>query len=133
MNRQRFHGNAVIIDDQDHVIRPLKRFLESVGFQKVFTTNSGEDGYNVIKHKADQISVVFLDMLMPGWSGARTFQAIKDSHPDLPVIVMSGYLQDHIVTYFNTGQKPDTFLQKPFDLEDIHQSLQNSLGVVTES
>ena len=55
MNPQQCHGNVIIIDDQDHVIKALRRFLESVGFQKVFTTNIGKDGYNVITQQADPI------------------------------------------------------------------------------
>jgi two-component system cell cycle sensor histidine kinase/response regulator CckA len=52
---------------------------------------------------------VVLDLTMPGLDGAEALQAMREIRPDVPAILMSGYVQAVI-----TAPATEAFLQKPF-------------------
>ncbi len=78
----------LLIDDEEKFVSTLAERLELRGF-KVKVANDGEDGLKIVE--SDLPDLIVLDLKMPGLSGIEVLKRIKSSHPDLPVILLTGY------------------------------------------
>ncbi len=97
--------------------------LESVGFT-VLKANDGIEGVEAFERERDQIVAVLLDITMPRLGGEGVRAYIRDRDAKLPIVFMSGYHAD--------GAKSDiladcTFIQKPFDINDLRETLRNAI------
>ena len=93
------------------------QMLEKLGYQ-VLTAPNGKEAIKLFERHQDHIVLVILDMIMPVMGGSETFDILKSMHPDLKVLLSSGYAVD--------GQASDIlkrgcngFIQKPFNLEQL--------------
>ncbi len=114
---------CLIIDDQESIRRALKRLLIKNGFKEVLVASDGQSGFDLFKENRDSIDFVMLDLVMPGWNGAQTLSSIKKVNPDVPVIIMSGYIEDQVNETLESGVSPEAFLQKPFDEKELLKAL----------
>ena len=69
---------------------------------------------------AGRFDVVFSDVVMPGMSGIELAQEIRRRHPDLPVVLTSGY--SHVLS--QNGSYGFELLQKPYSIEQLAAVLQ---------
>jgi len=111
-------GKVLVVDDQSMILRALKRLLTRLGFDQVLVAEDGKAGFELYKKHAKDLRIVFLDLVMPEWDGADTFAACHEFDPEIPVVVMSGYVEEQVGDSFQGGPMPAGFLQKPFD-EDL--------------
>lgn len=111
-------GSRALIVDDDHVVRRVAaNILQSAGFQ-VDQAASGEQGLHMVRHGERPPDIIVLDMTMPGMNGAETFEALHALHPEIPVLLVSGYGQHDTVDTF-PGARPAAFLQKPFGVDSL--------------
>jgi PAS domain S-box-containing protein len=80
---------VLVCDDDAYVVEEFSRLLLANGFRPIGVT----DGASVLELvRAERPSVVLLDLLMPGATGAQVLEALRgspDTH-DIPVVVISG-------------------------------------------
>ncbi|HEV8523168.1 MAG TPA: response regulator [Terriglobales bacterium] len=79
------------IDDQESALKIRKLFLEAQGY-KVLIASSGREGLELLK--AHPLDAVILDYRMPEMDGAEVAERMQQTHPALPIIVLSGYVAD---------------------------------------
>jgi CheY-like chemotaxis protein len=79
----------------------------------------------------DEINLVILDLIMPGFDGSKTFDRIREIQPDIPVMLSSGYSIDgqaaEILKRGGNG-----FIQKPFQISDLSQSIRKILEPISK-
>ncbi len=78
----------LLIDDEKQFVSTLSERLDLRGFE-VKAVNDGEEGLKIVE--ANFPDLVILDLKMPGLSGIEVLTRIKSSHPDMPVIILTGY------------------------------------------
>ena len=76
-----------------------------------------------MRQNREEINLVILDLSMPRMDGAEAFREMQSIVPDLPIAVSSGYTMQRVAEYF-TGQHPACFIQKPYTLTLLQESLQ---------
>lgn len=81
----------LMIDDEADFILPMSYWFKSKGYF-VTTLHNGQEGLNAIKESPPDI--VFLDLIMPDTDGMAVLKKIREFNSDLPVIIMSAYLED---------------------------------------
>ncbi len=86
-------GTVLVIDDEHMVLKVARGILEQCGY-KVITANTPEGGIEVFREQHDYISVVLLDLSMPGKSGLEVFMAMKEIDPGVRAILSSGMLDN---------------------------------------
>ena len=70
---------------------------------------------------------MILDMIMPGDSGAATYQKLKTINPRIKVLVSSGFWKDlNVRTILNDGK--NSFIQKPFRYADFNKKVNSILA-----
>jgi two-component system, cell cycle sensor histidine kinase and response regulator CckA len=117
--------NLLLIDNEQTILDIGKEILQELGYA-VFTADSGEKGLKIFKKNKDQISLVILDMIMPGMSGIETYHELKKINSELPVILDSGYnIETRAIINF-MGEK-DGFVQKPFNIKILSRKIRTLL------
>ena len=125
-------AKVMIVDDEVHTVRLVKRLLEREGYEVAFAYN-GEDAMNVLSGFAPDI--MLLDIMMPGLPpktviekmrqmGKKTrifyFSALKETHETSDRIkkeLISDNDRDYIVGY----------IEKPFDNQDMLNRIKKAL------
>lgn len=114
MNRR-----ILIVDDNPNMASLLSEMLEVFDYD---STRAG-DGLEAIEIiKENSFDLVITDLRMPKMSGLDLLQKIKESTPELPVVVISGYALDEEGDSL-LSTLADGFLNKPFKMADIEELL----------
>ncbi len=83
--------SVLLVDDEADYTQPMAFWLKSKGYD-VFSVTNGKDALNFIKETPPDI--VFLDINMPVMDGPTTLKEIRQFNSDIPVIIISAYVDD---------------------------------------
>lgn len=115
----------LIIDDEANIRISLAGILEDEGFVTLGAA-CGEEGLESVRKELPDL--VLLDIWMPGIDGMETLKRLKESHPLLPVVMMSGH--GTIETAVKaTKMGAYDFIEKPLSLEKILVTVANALAM----
>ena len=113
--------NIAIVDDHAVVRAGLRQFLsDHVDLRVVAEASNGREALDIVrKELAD---VMLLDISMPEQSGVDTLIAIKARAPNLPVLILSGFPEEHYaMTLLRQGAAG--YLGKDCDPDEIVKAI----------
>ena len=113
-SNEQAENTILLVDDEQNVIRSLKRLLRKEGY-KILTANSGQEGLQVLKDNS--IGVILSDQRMPGMSGVEFLSQVKELYPDTIRIVLSGYTELSSITDAINHGAIYKFFTKPWEDE----------------
>jgi two-component system, cell cycle sensor histidine kinase and response regulator CckA len=119
-------GVVLVVDDDPHVRNVAETMLRDLGCQ-VFTAKDGFDGVRLFQAHQDEIHCVLLDLTMPGMDGWETLVELRALHPDVPVILTSGYDEAQVMLG-DHSERPQVFLHKPYHLKDLQAAMEAALN-----
>ena len=102
---------VMIVDDDDAFRKALTDMLAAHDYLALAVPSAEQA---LIELKNGEVDVVITDIKMPGMDGITLTRVIKERHPDLPVIMITGFLSAG-----EAGLQADGFLRKPFRVENI--------------
>ena len=105
-------GRVLVVDDEDIILRTTHAILERSGYKTVMASG-GEEAITIFQQDGKNISVVLLDVMMPGMTGDETFRNLRAIQKDIPIVISSGYNELHVMQYFE-GSNVSAFIQKPY-------------------
>lgn len=114
--------SALVVDDEVQFVETLVKRLVKRGV-KVNFAHSGQEALDALEGSgATRTDVVILDVKMPGMDGLETLAAIKETHPLVEVIMLTGHAT---VESAIEGMKHGAFdyLMKPCDLDLLMEKL----------
>jgi len=113
-----FGTETILLVDDDERLREMGAEMLGMAGYEVISASSGEDALAIYARSTDEISLVILDLIMPGMGGKRCLEEILRINPDAKVIISSGYSSNGLVLGdMRTGARG--FLRKPYDAKDI--------------
>lgn len=115
----------LLVDDDDRVREMAVQMIETGGY-KVLTARSGEEALEVYLDQTEEISLVILDLIMPGMGGNRCLEELLRSDPEVKVIVASGYSSNGL-TQDEKGRGAFGFINKPYDAKHILTAIRKVL------
>jgi CheY-like chemotaxis protein len=114
----------LLADDSEATIEGLKSFLDQK--YEVFTACNGLECLRVFEGNERQPDLVITDLVMPLISGVGVISFLKKQAPEVPIIAMTGWGKEP--SKMAKEVKADKILMKPFDLEDLDQSVSRLLS-----
>ena len=115
--------NVLLVED-DPALRMVVREVLKGDFN-IDEADNGEDGIDKgLKNKAD---LVILDYHLPKRDGLEVIAAIKKAHPEVPVIVLTGYLNSDSEKEFNRLGANKIF-PKPFNYRALLETVKDLSG-----
>ena len=118
-------ATILVVDDEAIVRSSLKRALTHFGY-KVLQAEDGPSAMMAMQTARPPVDLVILDLVLPG-GGAGILELLKATQPGVKVLVSSGYSPDHEVVR-GIEHRADGFLQKPFEVAELRQSVARVLG-----
>jgi DNA-binding NarL/FixJ family response regulator len=111
----------VIADDHELLIQGLKTIIDEIGNVEVAATlNNGNDLLGFLdKHR---VSLVMLDLNMPGQDGLRCLKVIKQLYPSTRVIVLTSYNHPELVNEVKS-MNAEGFLIKNTPAEELKAAI----------
>lgn len=124
--QERGGGEVVLLVDDEPLIRYSgRRLLEKLGY-RVIEAVDGEAAVALYRERAEEISLVMLDMVMPRVDGGETLPRLLEQDPGARVLLVSGYSdREQVEALLAAGARG--FIEKPFDIDQITRKLSEVL------
>ncbi|MBN2718359.1 MAG: response regulator, partial [Deltaproteobacteria bacterium] len=119
---------VLLVDDEPLVLKAGVRMLKTLGAD-VISADSGVEAAGLVEKHGTNISLVVLDLIMPGLDGIGTMRKIHSIQPGMPVVLVSGYAKDilkpeHMISDGDFVR----FLAKPYRAEQISRVAESLLS-----
>jgi two-component system, OmpR family, manganese sensing response regulator len=107
--------NILLVDDEDELIRPLRRVLEREGY-RVDVATDGREGQRLALEQS--YDLLILDWMLPGASGLEICRELRRVGRSTPVLFLTAKdTIDDRVAGLDAGA--DDYLVKPFELREL--------------
>lgn len=112
---------VLVVEDNEQVGAFATQALRELGYASVLAPD-GNQALAELKADSQRFQIVFSDVVMPGMSGIDLGNEIKRSHPDLPVVLTSGYSD----VLAQSGTHGFELLHKPYSVEQLSRVLRKA-------
>jgi PAS domain S-box-containing protein len=110
-------GTALIADDEEAILNITSTMLKRLGF-RVITAADGLEAVDLYAEHAEDITFLLMDVNMPNLNGLESVLQIRYIKPKLPVLFMSGYPRQEVMSRFEQ-QSHAGFIKKPFEINAL--------------
>src|SRR5450759_154000 len=116
-------ARILVADDEEIVIRSCLRILDGDDFQ----VEAVQDGREALrKIEENPYDVMILDIMMPNMDGLEVLRRVKETHPNMDVIMITGLSQiDTAVQAMKLGAFD--YISKPFETDELKLVVQRAL------
>lgn len=110
----------LFVDDEPRVLEGLKRMLHPMRreWEMAFAT-SGQQALEILD--ARPFDVIITDMRMPGMDGHQLLEKVKQEHPEVVRIILSGYSDQELI--LRSVQSAHQYLAKPCEAKAIQSTV----------
>jgi len=119
------HETVLLVEDESAVLRLSKIVLERFGY-KVLTAGTPSEAIQVFTTHEGLVHLLVTDVVMPEMNGRELAARLRESHPELKALFVSGYSASALAPR-GVLDEGVHFLQKPFSLEDLAASVRQAL------
>ena len=119
--RPRSDTLVLVVDDEPMVRGASQRLLEALGYGAL-AAESGERALQLLGERDGDVAMVILDLVMPERDGGDVFEEIHGKFPAIPVLLASGYSDDHLAQRL-IARGAAGFLPKPFEIDALEAAL----------
>ncbi|MCK6548405.1 response regulator [Myxococcota bacterium] len=114
---------VLLVEDEEQLRRTTTKMLANAGYEVVPAT-SAEEAIALLR-LTPNVALVISDVVMPGMSGAELAEHLAQTHPKLPVLLISGYTDDKLTKL--DAYDPAFFLAKPYTLAELTKKVRQLL------
>lgn len=121
-------GHCVMLVEDDPAVRILfQHVLERAG-HRVLVAHNGRDALDLIERHSEEVRLVISDIVMPELGGAELMDRLRETHPHLKLVLMSGYPQRELSeTDRLRVQAAAAFLRKPVSPNELTRAVRRVL------
>jgi DNA-binding NtrC family response regulator len=112
----------LILEDEVGLLESLRDFFKSVG-HTVFATTRGEEALEIVEKELPHVILCDLQLADSSMTGIEVLKQTSEKHPNIKVIVMTGYGSEDSIVKVCNQYNPFLFLSKPISLISVHETL----------
>jgi signal transduction histidine kinase len=128
----RGHHEVVLVVEDDPTVRDLAgELVKELGYEPL-CARDGAEALTIVGGGGPTIQLVLSDVTMPGMGGIELATELQHREPSIPIVLMSGYAPDPMSGGFSSPNLA-AWLQKPFTVDDLANTLADVLSVSTSS
>jgi DNA-binding NtrC family response regulator len=120
--------SILVADDEESIRKLMQQWLKNGGHTITAVGNALEGRAELAKQNFD---LVITDVLMPDGDGLNLITAIKQSHPDVRILAISGggrYLQGQDYLKMARGLGAHAIVHKPFTFEELTAGIEEAFA-----
>jgi hypothetical protein len=119
----------LVVDDDEPIVKNMRRVLKRKGFDKVISALSAEQGIKLLEDTRNHFFLIMSDQRMPGLSGSEFLEKSILLSPESRRMLMTGYSNfEAIVDAVNKGEIHQ-YISKPWDNDDLLLRIQGELDI----
>ena len=118
-------GTILLVEDEPMVRTVAERALTRHGYS-VLTASNGEDALEILRG-GHVVDLLISDVVMPVMDGPAMVREARKSHPDVPILFMSGYAEEQLRKSIDIEHV--AFLPKPFSMQELAEAVRTVLVV----
>ena len=115
----------LVVDDDSVVLNLTTDMLTCLGYT-VIPADNPESALEHIEKAEGRIHLLITDVIMPEMNGFELYEKAHALCPSLPVLFMSGYIANTVVSG-KIVEKKLLLLEKPFSLASLADAVRKSL------
>ncbi|MDI6791122.1 MAG: response regulator [Thermodesulfobacteriota bacterium] len=113
------------VEDEKTVRELAVTGLRRQGY-KIFEASEGGEAFLICEKHEGRIDLILTDVVMPGMSGRKLVDRLKEIHPEMKVLYMSGYT-DNAILHHGILEEGTNFIQKPFTVDGLARKVREVL------
>lgn len=121
---QKMNPAILIVDDEQSICAALQRTFRKEKFH-VFSANSGKQALEILDKNS--IDVIVSDQRMPGMTGTQLLSIVKDSHPNIGRIILSGHSDANDLVDAINEANIYQFLPKPWQDDKLISTVNKAI------
>ncbi|MBU1220363.1 sigma-54 dependent transcriptional regulator [Myxococcota bacterium] len=114
-------SNILIIDDDEYLQRAWAKVLKNYNLSQAFNYMDG-----IRLFREFEPDMVLLDVVLPDGSGLDLLAELKNTNPNIPIVVMTGRFDMTVAAQAVKGGAYD-FLSKPINMEKLKVTIKRAL------
>ncbi len=119
---QDLYGSGLVLVVDEETVRTLAATALRRYRYGAVTAPNGEVALQLVRTRGLEFSLVILDLMMPVMSGEQALAAIKAIHPELPVVLSSGFDELQAVKELDRSLIAG-FVQKPYNVRALLEAV----------
>jgi two-component system cell cycle sensor histidine kinase/response regulator CckA len=117
-------GTILLVEDEATVRAVAERALARHGYT-VFTAENGEAALEILAREG-HFDLMISDVVMPTMDGPTTVREARKTHPDLPILFISGYAEEQLRKSIDLDRV--SFLAKPFSVQKLAEAARDTIA-----
>ncbi len=114
-------ADVLLIDDEAHYLKSLAEGLSLYSKKlNIITADNGKKAIEILS--ATSVDVVVTDLNMPGMNGYEFLHQLQQTHPHLPVIIMSACSRASVDAHLKNLRFVQ-YIEKPLNLDEIARAI----------
>ncbi|MEX2109053.1 MAG: ATP-binding protein [Gemmatimonadaceae bacterium] len=114
----------LLVEDEESTREAVERSLTRAGY-KVLLASNGVEALEIAGKNGKKIALVLTDSMMPEMGGLELVARLRETRPEIRVLMMSGYTEQTSASRFGISEQP--FIEKPFAAADLLAAVQRVL------
>jgi two-component system cell cycle sensor histidine kinase/response regulator CckA len=114
---------VVVVEDEEVIRQVICERLHGAGYEAFGAASAKDARILLLEHKSTPM-ILITDLTLPGDGGWSLAHWAWERFPNLPVVFMSGSI-DEFAVRSALGHRHAAFLQKPFSLDALVESLRS--------
>ncbi len=117
---------VLVVEDEPALVSIYERALRQKGYE-VLTAGNGAEAMEIASVAGRRIDLLLSDIVMPGISGRELVWRIRESRPEIGIILASGYASQDGALQMMEDQGV-VFVAKPIDLGALMTVVRDQIG-----
>lgn len=114
--------SLLFVDDEELFLESMRKRLEARDFN-VLAVNRGEKA--IAAARENPVDIALVDLKMPGLNGEETLKALKQEHPWMEIVILTGHGSIESAAGC-TREGAYSYLQKPCELDHLMDVLKDA-------
>ena len=110
------------VDDEEIALGIWSQMLQKLGYT-VLQARYGYEALKIFEKNKNRISLVILDMRMPGMDGYEVYDRLKAIQQEIKIIIVSGYIDQYSIDELFKRNFGD-YIEKPFKLKELSDKIE---------
>ncbi|MGE5569484.1 MAG: response regulator [Rhodospirillales bacterium] len=119
---------TVLLIDDEPVVLKLATLALQRGSYRVLAYGDPQEGLSVFENACDEVDLLVTDVVMPEMDGTELAERAVALKPGLPVLFISGIVNERDIAIRGAPKIRFSFLRKPFQASALVEKVREMLG-----
>lgn len=119
--------SILFVDDEKQILKAIRREFMDSGYRTFFACDAQEALETL---DSNEIDLIVTDMRMPVMDGCELLKLVREKHPSIKRVVLSGYADENLVNSSLSEGLAEFYIFKPWGSMEIITSIEMALGEV---